>query len=116
MTSAATALPGEAWLGPRPGHRPAAQRARQRGHQRGHAATARQARLRADDDGEHRPRGGVSRATIYRRYRDKADVVTDAIAGAAAVQPASDRPADPSVTSSASSKPSTAALLSHASR
>ena len=38
---------------------------------------------------------GVSRATIYRRYRDKADVVTDAIAGAAAVQPASDGRADP---------------------
>jgi AcrR family transcriptional regulator len=39
---------------------------------------------------------GVSRATIYRRYRDKADVVTDAIAGAAVlVQPEGDRPVDP---------------------
>jgi AcrR family transcriptional regulator len=38
---------------------------------------------------------GVSRATIYRRYRDKADVVTDAIAGAAAGQPASDGGVDP---------------------
>jgi AcrR family transcriptional regulator len=39
---------------------------------------------------------GVSRATIYRRYRDKADVVTDAIAGAAVpVQQAGDRTGNP---------------------
>lgn len=38
---------------------------------------------------------GVSRATIYRRYRDKADVVTTAIASGTVVQPKGGRPVDP---------------------
>jgi AcrR family transcriptional regulator len=38
---------------------------------------------------------GVSRTTIYRRYRDKADVVTAAIADRTAIEPAGERPVDP---------------------
>jgi AcrR family transcriptional regulator len=102
MTSAAPALPGEAvlpgegWLRP-PGRPPGRPR-----NERASEAISEAALRQLDRLGFGQMtmesialEAGVSRATIYRRYRDKADVVTDAIAGAAAVQPASDGRADP---------------------
>jgi AcrR family transcriptional regulator len=38
---------------------------------------------------------GVSRATIYRRYRDKADVMTAAIASRMTLGPVAEKPVDP---------------------
>jgi AcrR family transcriptional regulator len=102
MTSAAPALPGEAvppveaWLRP-PGRPPGRPR-----NERASEAISEAALRQLDRLGFGQMtmesialEAGVSRATIYRRYRDKADVVTDAIAGAAAVQPASGGRADP---------------------
>jgi AcrR family transcriptional regulator len=91
MTSAATAPPGEGWLRPpaRPPGRPRNERASE--------AISEAALRQLDRLGFGQMtmesialEAGVSRATIYRRYRDKADVVTDAIAGAAALQPVID--------------------------
>jgi AcrR family transcriptional regulator len=96
MTAAATAPPGEVWLRPpaRPPGRPRNERASE--------AISEAALRQLDRLGFGQMtmesialEAGVSRATIYRRYRDKADVVTDAIAGAAAVQPVSDGRAEP---------------------
>jgi AcrR family transcriptional regulator len=102
MTSVAPALPGEdvppgeAWLRP-PGRPPGRPR-----NERASEAISEAALRQLDRLGFGQMtmesialEAGVSRATIYRRYRDKADVVTDAIAGAAAVQPVSGGRADP---------------------
>ena len=103
MTSAATSLPGEAalpgegWLRP-PGRPPGRPR-----NERASEAISEAALRQLDRLGFGQMtmesialEAGVSRATIYRRYRDKADVVTDAIAGAAAaVQPISHGRVDP---------------------
>jgi AcrR family transcriptional regulator len=101
VTSAATALPGEEpWLRPagRPPARPPGRPRNERASEAISEAALRQ--LERLGFGQMTMESialeaGVSRATIYRRYRDKADVVTDAIAGAAAVQPASDGAVDP---------------------
>jgi len=92
MTSGAAALPGEVWH--RPPGRPRNERASE--------AITEAALRQLDELGFAQMtmesialEAGVSRATIYRRYRDKADVVTAAIAGAAAAQPATDRRVDP---------------------
>jgi len=89
-------LPGEGWLRP-PGRPPGRPR-----NERASEAISEAALRQLDRLGFGQMtmesialEAGVSRATIYRRYRDKADVVTDAIAGAAAVQPASDGQANP---------------------
>jgi AcrR family transcriptional regulator len=96
MTSAATAPSGEAWLRP-PGRPPGRPR-----NERASEAISEAALQQLDRLGFGQMtmesialEAGVSRATIYRRYRDKADVVTDAIAGASALQPVSDGRADP---------------------
>ncbi len=97
MTSAATDLPGEIWHRP-PGRPPGRPR-----NERASEAITEAALRQLDKLGFGQMtmesialEAGVSRATIYRRYRDKADVVTDAIAGAAVpVQPADNRPANP---------------------
>ncbi|HUC14459.1 MAG TPA: TetR/AcrR family transcriptional regulator [Acidimicrobiales bacterium] len=97
MTSAATALPGETW--DRPPGRPPGRPRNERASEAISEATLRQ--LDRLGFGQMTMESialeaGVSRATIYRRYRDKADVVTDAIAGAAVpVQLASHRSDDP---------------------
>jgi AcrR family transcriptional regulator len=97
VTSATTDLPGEIWHRP-PGRPPG----RPRNERASEAIT--EATLRQLDKlgfGQMTMESialeaGVSRATIYRRYRDKADVVTDAIAGTAVpVRPADDSAVDP---------------------